>query len=173
MSRWRLALIVVAIVGVAAGVWQSVENGSILTGLVTLGAGAGALGTIIPRAPRPSELLADEVAQEALAERRERERREREDSERIERTRGDLSRDDVARPCADQTSDRRRSAEVEPSRAPCLRLGGKTEHRRGAALLGRGRSSPIPLLARGNREYLGMAGGWHTEHADPPSVRCE
>lgn len=89
MPRWRVALIVLAVVGVAAGVWQSVVNSSILTGLVTLGAGAGALGTIIPRAPRPSELLADEVAQEELAERRERERREREEAERIERTRGD------------------------------------------------------------------------------------
>jgi hypothetical protein len=89
MPRWRVALIVLAVVGVAAGVWQSVVNSSFLTGLVTLGAGAGALGTIIPRAPRPSELLADEVAQEELAERRERERREREEAERIERTRGD------------------------------------------------------------------------------------
>jgi hypothetical protein len=89
MPRWRVGLIALAVVGVVAGVWQSVENGSILTGLVTLGAGAGALGTIIPRAPRPSELLADEVALETLAERRERERREREEKERIKKTRGD------------------------------------------------------------------------------------
>jgi hypothetical protein len=64
MPRWRIGLIVLAVVGVAAGVWQSIENGSIVTALVTLGAGAGAIGIMTSRAPRPSELLADGVAQQ-------------------------------------------------------------------------------------------------------------